>query len=182
MISSVGSMNSYMPAMRPSPAGQSGQGDGFQMVDTDASGGVSSSELESFASTIQEVTGSTVDTETTMETYDLDGDEQLSGEELFALVSEYGLRPSAPGTAEGDWVSSDDGGGMMPPPPPPPSFSIQEGSSAYETIASSETDAGNETSISEELYAQLLEKLTGAYGGGEAAGGGGVEFLLNEMA
>lgn len=102
MISSVGSMNSYMPTMRTNQAGHGPDGKNrFQSADTDSSGGISTSELESFASNMEETTGTTIDTDTAMESYDLDGDDQLSGEELFTLVSEYRLQPSQPGAGQG---------------------------------------------------------------------------------
>ncbi|MCP4118241.1 MAG: hypothetical protein GY737_23150 [Desulfobacteraceae bacterium] len=157
MISSVGSMNSYMPAIRP---GQ-GPNDRFQTADTDSSGGISTSELETFASSMEETTGTTIDTETAMESYDLDGDDQLSGEELFTLVSEYGLQPSQSGAGNGTGGPSKGGGKMMPPPPPSQSSLLFE----------------EETSTTEEWYAQLLEKVTSAYGYSDE-----MEILLNQTA
>ncbi len=165
MISSVGSMNSYMPLMRPNQAGQ-GPEDRFQSADTDSSGGISTSELESFASSMEETTGTAIDTETAMESYDLDGDDQLSGEELFTLVSEYGLQPSPSGPGQGGGGPSKGGGKMMHPPPPTQSSFLLE-----------EETSTSETSTSEEWYAQLLEKVSSAYGYSDE-----VETLLNQTA
>ncbi len=160
-------MNSYMPLMRPNQAGHRPDGkDRFQSADTDASGGISTSELESFASSMEETTGTTIDMETAMESYDLDGDDQLSGEELFTLVSEYGLQPSPPEAGQSGGGPSKGGGKMMPPPPPSQSsFLLQEETST------------SETSTIEELYAQLFEKVSSAYGYSDE-----MEILLNQTA
>lgn len=170
MISSVGSMNYYMPTMRPNQAGHGPDGkDRFQSADTDASGGVSASELETFASSIEETTGTAIDMETAMESYDLDGDDQLSGEELFTLVSEYGIQPSPPESGQGGEGPSKGGGQMMPPPPPSQSsFLLQE---------EDEETSTSETSPVEELYARLLEKVASAYGYSDET-----EILLNQTA
>jgi hypothetical protein len=157
-------MNSYTPTIRP----DQGPNDRFQTADTDSSGGISTSELESFASSIEETTGTTINMETAMETYDLDGDDQLSGEELFTLVSEYGLQPSASeaGQSQGGGGPSKGEGQMMPPPPPTQSsFLLQEETST------------SETNTIEELYSQLLEKVSSAYGYSEE-----METLLNQTA
>lgn len=164
MISSVGSMNSYMPTLR---TGQ-GPNDRFQTADTDSSGGISTSELESFASSVEETTGTTIDTDTAMESYDLDGDDQLSGEELFTLVSEYGLQPSPSEAGQGGDGPSKGGGKMMPPPPPSQSSLLFE---------DEEETSTSETSTSEEWYTQLLEKVGSAYGYSDE-----VETLLNQTA
>ncbi|SDU46119.1 EF-hand domain-containing protein [Desulfobacula phenolica] len=167
MINSVSSMNNYMPTMRMNQTGQGpGPVDRFQSSDTDASGGISTSELESLASSVEETTGKTIDTETAMESYDLDGDNQLSGEELFSLVSDYGLQPSPSGAGQGGGGPSKGGGKMMPPPPPTQSSSLFE-----------EETSISETNTIEDLYDQMLEKVTSAYGYSDE-----IEFLMNQTA
>ena len=161
MISSVngmGGMGGYMAAARSKPPGP----DGFRMVDTDASGGVSGSELETFASTIESVTGNTIDVEATMETYDRDGDATLSGEELFRLVTEYGLRPSAPGTSEGDWTAAGEGSAPRLPPPPPPSPTAM----ALQGLGTGDSGDTEEESTVEMLYAQLMAQMGDSIGSG----------------
>lgn len=172
MIGSVGRTAMYMPSMQTSQVQQEqgpGSKDGFQIIDSDSSGGVTSSELEILSSKLTEAGGSAIDIESSMTTYDLDGDEQLSGEELFTLLSESGLTPIPSAGETSGPMSSDSNGGMKPPPPPPPppSTSMSQGISAY--ASESESD--------EEIYAQLIEQLTGGY-----QSNGVSESLLNEMA
>ncbi len=121
MINSVG-MNSAMSVMgtgsmqrQPPPPGK----DVFKVADSDSDGLVSSSELETLAAGIEEITGNSIDVNEALSTYDADGDGSLSGEELFGLMSSQGFNP-------GGMVNSEEGG-MMPPPPPPP----EQAASAY---------------------------------------------------
>ena len=89
------------------------------MADSDSDGLVSSSELETLAAGIEEVTGNSIDVEEAMSAYDADQDGSLSGEELFGLMSSQGFNP-------GGMVNGEEGG-MLPPPPPPP----EQAASAY---------------------------------------------------
>ncbi len=157
MISNISGAGMYMPPMQQSGATGGPPKDGFQIVDSDASGGVSSTELETFSSKLQEAGGDAIDVDASIQAYDLDGDEQLNGDELFTLLSESGLTPIPPGGGTGGGpppggggMASGGGGGMEPPPPPPPSTSMSSGISAYETDSLTE----------EEIYAQFIERLT----------------------
>jgi len=83
MVNGIGSYNSSMyylqnqPARtRPDPA------EIFNKVDTDASGGISQSELQAMA----DKTGQTIDTENVISTYDADGDGELSSEEMQSYM------------------------------------------------------------------------------------------------
>lgn len=167
MIGSVGRAGMYMPSMQPGQVQQGhgpGNKDGFQIIDADSSGGVTASELETFSSRLEEAGGSSIDIESSMQAYDLDGDEQLSGEELFTLLTENGLTPFPPSGESGGPMSSSSNGDMKPPPPPP-SASMSQGISAYAS--------GSD----EEIYAQFIERLTGGY-----PSSGVSAFLLNETA
>lgn len=123
MINSVG-MNSSMSMMgcsamqrQPPPSDE----DVFKVADSDSDGLVSSTELETLAAGIEEITGNSIDVEEALSSFDADGDGFLSGEELFGLMSSQGFNPSGMINSEGEE------GGMMPPPPPPP----EQAASAY---------------------------------------------------
>jgi len=102
MVNGIGSCNSYMSYMqiqtarsRPDPAGM------FNKVDGDGSGGISQSELETFAQNISNKTGNSIDTADAVSTYDTDGNGELNEDELKFFMEASGVKP--------------------PPPPPPPS-------------------------------------------------------------
>ncbi len=143
MISSVSSMSSSMSTMsssatqrQPPPPPDK---DVFKMADSDSSGLVSSSELESLVSSIEEVTGSSIDVDDALSSYDADGDGSLNGEEMHGLMASQGFLPSE--------MISDEGGdsGMQPPPPP----STEQAMSAYSQYSG------------EDSLSQLIDLLQG---------------------
>lgn len=139
MISSIGSsMNSAMMmrgGMQNSPPPGK---DAFKVADSDSSGLVSSSELEAVLDGITQTTGTTLNVDETLTTYDADNDGGLSGEEMLALLTDNGFGPP-------QRVDSESGG---PPPPPPPS--TDQAMSAY---------AANS---GDDLISQLIEILQGS--------------------
>ncbi len=58
----------------------------FTTTDTDSSGGISESELETLAEQLSALSDSSGDTEDALSTYDTDGDGELSGEELKSFL------------------------------------------------------------------------------------------------
>lgn len=96
----------------------------FQLSDTDGNGTVSSTELESLASAVEETTGSTINVNDAISSYDSDQDGALNGEELLQMMTGMGFSP--PEMASGESGKSSE---MPPPPPPPPSS--EEVTSAY---------------------------------------------------
>jgi len=125
MVSSISSMNSAVSMMRsnsmqrqPPPPPEK---DAFKLSDTDSNGVVSGSELETLVAGINEVTGSTLDSDGAL-AYDADNDGGLNGEELLSLMQKNGFSvPEMIG-------SEDEESGMRPPPPPPPT---EQALSAY---------------------------------------------------
>lgn len=82
--SSQSSMGYYLQnqGMRTGP----GPADMFKKVDTDGSGGVSQSELDTLATKLSSMTGTTIDTSDAMSTYDTDGNGELSDDELKSFM------------------------------------------------------------------------------------------------
>lgn len=116
MISSINSANSAMSMMtmrstqgQPPPP----EKDIFQISDTDGDGLVSGTELEPLIGGIAETTGTEVDSDS----FDIDQNGGLSGEELFEMLSSYGFAPSQ--------VAADEGSNSSTMPPPPPVSSEQ---------------------------------------------------------
>ena len=94
MINGIDSYGSYMSYQHSIGMQQSRDPSGmFTKVDTDESGGISQTELETFAEEISGITGETIDTEDAISTYDTDGDGELSSEELRAFLDASGLQP-----------------------------------------------------------------------------------------
>jgi Ca2+-binding EF-hand superfamily protein len=113
-----------MAMMRSSAMQQPPQGKNvFQLSDTDSNGLVSSTELETLASGIEKTTGSTINVDDALSSYDADQDGALNGEELFQMMEGLGFAP--PEMAAGENGQSSE----MPPPPPPPS--AEQVTSAY---------------------------------------------------
>jgi Ca2+-binding EF-hand superfamily protein len=114
---SSGEMEAFMKSTMQQglghPGMRGGPGDLSAALDTDNSGGVSQSELETWAQNMSEKTGNTLDTTDAVTTYDTDGDGELSSTELKSFLDAGGV-PS-PETA-----------GMAPPPPPPRSSDSSE--------------------------------------------------------
>lgn len=105
MISGISSMNTTTMTMqsnkphRPPPPPEK---DVFQVADTDGDGVVSSSELSTVVEAINETTGSTINVDEAIASYDLEQDGGLSGEELLAMLTDNGFGSPAgmPGEAE----------------------------------------------------------------------------------
>ena len=99
MISSIDSTSSMstmfgtsaMGQQPPPPPGQ----DVFQISDTDGDGLVSETELDTLTQSLAETTGTTIDTDEALASFDTDEDGSLSGEELKSLMDSYGFAPSA---------------------------------------------------------------------------------------
>lgn len=140
MISSISSSSNSMSMMRSSAMQRQPQGkDAFQLSDMDGNGLVSSAELETLASGIEKVTGSTINVDDALSSYDADQDGGLSGEELLQMMTGMGFSPPEMATSE-DGKSS-----AMPPPPPPPSS--EQATSAYSKNSG------------DDMLAQLLDLL-----------------------
>ena len=141
MISSISSSSSNtMSMMRSSAMQRQPQGkDAFQLSDTDGNGLVSSTELETLASGIEKVTGSTMNVDDALSSYDADQDGGLNGEELLQMMTGMGFSPP-------EMAASEDGkSSAMPPPPPPPSS--EQATSAYSQNSG------------DDMLAQLLDLL-----------------------
>ena len=143
MLSSVSNSSSAMSMMstnalqrHPPSQGQ----DAFKLSDTDGDGLVSKSELETLASGIEEVTGSSINVDDAISSFDANQDGGLSGEELLEMLTSMGFSPPEM-TASEDGESS----AMAPPPPPPPSS--EQASSAYSE------------NTGDDMLAQLIELL-----------------------
>lgn len=122
MISSISSSSNTMSMMRSSAMQRQPQGkDAFQLSDMDGNGLVSSTELQTLASGIEKVTGSTINVDDALTNYDADQDGGLNGEELLQMLTSMGFSPPEMATSE-DGESS-----AMPPPPP----SSEQVTSAY---------------------------------------------------
>ncbi|MEN6474547.1 MAG: hypothetical protein ABFD81_11085 [Syntrophaceae bacterium] len=65
----------------------------FDALDTDASGGISESELSTWAANMSEETGTTIDTSEAISTYDTDADGELSATELETFLDASGIKP-----------------------------------------------------------------------------------------
>lgn len=109
MINSISSINSasMMRGNAMQPSGPPPGKDAFKVADSDGDGLVSSTELESVVAGIAEVTGTSINAEDALATYDANQDGGLSGEEMLSLLQDNGFGP--PQEA-----------GEGPPPPPPP--------------------------------------------------------------
>lgn len=109
MINGIGSSTGYQSylqtqSMRNKPPDAAQM---FGKLDTDGDGKLSQTELDTWASTMSEKTGQTIDTSEALSTYDTDSDGGLSNEEMQAFVSatmQQGMGAM----------------GMMQGPPPPP--------------------------------------------------------------
>lgn len=143
MINSISSMSSAASLWRtntqqrqlPPP-----DRDVFKLADTDGSGVVSGTELETLVKGIEEVTGNTIDQET-LNSFDADGDGGLNSEELLGLMQNNGF--SGP-----EMLDMENGEtGMRPPPPPPPS--------TEQALASYASNSGDD------MLSQLIDLLNG---------------------
>lgn len=136
MIDGISSMSSYQPMSGTSgPKGPpGGGGNAFQTSDIDQNGSISQTELESLAAGIEETTGTTIDVEEALSSFDTDGDGGLSGEELYEMLGSYGFEP--PEVTDGESEASGS------PPPPPPPQQMEAALSAYgQNSGTSETES-----------------------------------------
>jgi len=143
MINGIGSYTGYQSylqtqSMRSKPLDKEQM---FNTLDTDGDGKLSQTELETWASTMAEKTGQTIDTSEALSTYDTDGDGGLSSEEMQAYVSAT-MRQGMGGM------------GMMQGPPPPP-----EGQGLFGAL---DTDGSGGVSESElSTWATNMSEATG---------------------
>jgi Ca2+-binding EF-hand superfamily protein len=93
MISGVNS--SYTNFLQQAQSTQQKQGppDLFNALDEDGSGGINQSELDTWAKTMSDVTGQSIDTTQAITTYDTDGDGALSSTELKSFLDSTGIKP-----------------------------------------------------------------------------------------
>lgn len=94
-------LKSFMEATMPPPGGVKrmggGQGqDPFSAIDSDSSGGVSQSELETFLADFSSKTGETIDSTDAVSTYDIDGNGELSKDELKSSMDANEIAPPPP--------------------------------------------------------------------------------------
>ena len=123
------------PGMRHTPQ------DFYKKVDSDGSGGVSQTELQTMAEKLKEKTGSTIDTsDEAFSGYDSDGNGSLSMDELNAIMQNSGFGPPV---------------GMQGPPP----ASAQLGMDAYNASGTSAGGQDDLGSIVDGLKS-LLDKLS----------------------
>lgn len=126
MISDISSISSSMLMLRSSgmkgPPPPSKDMDVFQVADTNGDGVVSLSELEALTGGIEEITGTTINADEALSSFDASGDGGLSGEELLLMMTSNGFAPPQMAGSEGADF------GMKPPPPPP----MEQALSAYE--------------------------------------------------
>ncbi len=139
MINSISNMGNSMmmpnnPMMRPPPPPE--DQNVFQVADTNGDGVVSEVELQALTEGVEEVTGTTINAEEALTSFDVNQDGGLSGEELLDMMTSQSLAP--PHMTGGEGSDFD----MKPPPPP-----MEQVLSAYEQ--NSNTDQ----------IAQLIELL-----------------------
>jgi Ca2+-binding EF-hand superfamily protein len=103
MINGINCYNNYMSCLqtaksRPDPT------ELFNNIDTDSSGGISQSELDTFVQAMSSQTGQSINTTDAVSTYDVNGDGELSQDELKSFMDANGIAPPPPPGG---------GGGMM---------------------------------------------------------------------
>lgn len=141
MVSSISSSMNSAAMMNNSTMPRPPEGkNAFTVSDTDGNGVVSASELETLVKGIEEVTGTTINVEDALSSFDTNSDNGLSGEELLEMLSSMGFSPPE--------MQGDQGDG--PPPPPPPS--------SEEAISAYSQNSGND------LMTQLLDALDNSGG------------------
>jgi Ca2+-binding EF-hand superfamily protein len=87
MVNGIGSSNSYLTYLQTHPTKhKTSAAEMFNKVDTDGSGGISESELETLAQKISKDTGQTIDIKNAISTYDTDGNGELSSDEMSAFM------------------------------------------------------------------------------------------------
>jgi Ca2+-binding EF-hand superfamily protein len=142
MIDAISSSNSYMSYLQQTQLTktQSSQPDLFTLLDTDDSGGISQSELDTWAKNMSKLTGTTIDTTDAVSTYDTNGDGVLSASELKSFLDASGIWPPS-------------GGPPLGPPPLKSSSTAKTANattgSASSIISSYDTDGDGLLSSSE---------------------------------
>jgi Ca2+-binding EF-hand superfamily protein len=87
MVNGIDSSSSYLTYLQTHPTKhKTSAAEMFNKVDTDGSGGISASELETLAQKISKDTGQTINTKNAITTYDTDGNGELSSEEMSAFM------------------------------------------------------------------------------------------------
>jgi Ca2+-binding EF-hand superfamily protein len=95
MISGISNGSDYMSYLQQTQTTQKKQGspDLFTALDTDSSGGISQSELDTWAKSMSSETGKAMDTSNAISTYDNNSDGVLSSSELDSFLKANGLQP-----------------------------------------------------------------------------------------
>jgi Ca2+-binding EF-hand superfamily protein len=95
MISGISNSSNYMSYLQQAQTTQQKQGppDLFTALDTDGSGGISQSELDTWAKSMSSKTGNTMDTSNAISTYDSNSDGVFSSSELDSFLKANGLQP-----------------------------------------------------------------------------------------
>ncbi|GAU09886.1 EF-hand domain-containing protein [Desulfoplanes formicivorans] len=145
MISSIGSTSSMttmygtsaMGRQQPPPPPDQ---DVFQVSDSDGDGLVSESELETLTQALEETTGTSIDTEDALASFDSDEDGALSGQELKGMMDSFGLAPSGRVDNETDTI-----------------MNMQSAQVSTATALSAYT-----TNAEDDQISQLMDILTGA--------------------
>jgi Ca2+-binding EF-hand superfamily protein len=94
MISGIGNSSNYMSYLQQAQTTQHKQGfpDMFKALDSDGSGGITQSELETWAKNMSSETGKTIDTSKAVSTYDSDGNGVLNSTELKSFLESNGIK------------------------------------------------------------------------------------------
>jgi len=95
MLNGIGNCGSCSGYLQQQAMGRSDPSDLFDKVDSDASGGISQTELEAWAGAMSDETGVSIDTADAVSTWDEDGDGVLNDEELASFMRE--TMPPPPG-------------------------------------------------------------------------------------
>lgn len=145
-ISSVGSAWSSASLQRS--AGQRPPEKLLSKLDTDQSGGVDGTELQSLIDDVAQKTGMSLDTSAKdmLAQYDADGDGSLNGEELDGAMKN-----------------------LLPPPPTTMEFAQSRGMAGDDLFG--KVDSDGDGSVSQDELQGLLEKMSGGPGGPGGAGG-----------
>ena len=115
----------------------------FTKLDTDASGGLVSEEVQSLTEKISEATGVSVDLSEFLTTYDTNGDSTLSEEETVAAMEAN--RPQGP------------------PPPPPGGMGGMQGPDESEMVSSADTNGDGVISADEAAgLVDIINHATGS--------------------
>ncbi|MEI7638194.1 MAG: hypothetical protein WCJ37_12880 [Syntrophus sp. (in: bacteria)] len=144
MLNSIGNSASCLQQMQsesimPQRGGR--KGGLFNDLDTDSNGGISKLEFEVLAQGISKITGNEINAEEVLSSYDVDGNKELSGAELFQAMSDNGVMPPPPPPpmsmgnpmGYGNYSSGKVGNDSSEASPSPPSFfQVQRGLAIYE--------------------------------------------------